>query len=57
MTRNKPSGKKIKLAKLRKHTKWAPFWIIPKKMGTGAKVHPSAVSRRKRSWRRDKTKV
>lgn len=56
MARFKPSGKKIRLAKARKRTKWAPFWTIPKKYGKGRRVHPGRHST-KRSWRRTKLKV
>lgn len=49
--------KKIKLAKAGKHTKWAPFWIIIKKFGPGKRVHPSSITRLKRSWRGTKLKI
>ena len=48
--------KKIKLAKQNRKTKWAPFWVILKKFGIGKRVHPSRLTRVKRSWRRTKIK-
>ena len=57
MSRNKPRGKKIRLIKKKKQTKWAPFWVVPKKAGRGKKIHPSRFTHIKRSWRRTKTKA
>ena len=57
MARNKPVGKKTRLAKKSKQTKWAPFWIVPKAAGKGKKIHPSRFTAVKRSWRRTKTKA
>jgi len=57
MARYKSRSKKIKLAAKRKQTRWAPFWIIPKKYRTGRRVHPSRHTRIKRSWRRNKLKI
>ena len=51
------SSKKRHLAKAGKHTKWAPFWAVLKKFGQGKKVHPSAITHVKRSWRRKKLKI
>lgn len=48
----KSSGKKKKLASAAKHTRWAPFWIIPKIFGTGRRIHPSRVTRKRRRWRK-----
>ena len=50
-------GKKLRLAKLGRQTKWAPFWIIPKIFGKGRRIHPSRVTKVKRTWRRTKTKA
>jgi len=50
-------GKKIKLAKHGRRTKWAPIWVVLKKYGKGKRVHPSAVTRHKRHWRRTKLRV
>ncbi len=49
--------KKIKLGKHGRQTKWAPFWIIPKALGKGKRVHPSEVTHVKRHWRRTKLKI
>jgi len=57
MARVKHPAKKRRLAKKRKQTRWAPFWTIPKKYGVGKRIHPSAHTVVKRSWRRTKTKV
>lgn len=57
MARNTPKGKKIRLGKQGKRSKWAPFWIVPKILGQGKKVHPSRFSSGKRSWKRTKTKA
>lgn len=53
----KNKQKKIKLATANKHTKWAPIWVVLKKFGTGKKVHPSATTKHKRSWRITKLKI
>lgn len=57
MARYKHPSRKKRLAKARKHTKWAPFWTVPKKYGKGRRVHPGRHTARKRSWRRTKLKV
>jgi len=49
--------KKIKLGKVARQTKWAPVWVVLKKLGAGKKVHPSAVTHVKRNWRRSKLKI
>ena len=49
--------KKIKLARANKQTRWAPVWVVVKKLGKGKRVHPSAVTHVKRSWRRTKLKI
>ena len=41
--------KKIKLSKQGRRTKWAPFWTVIKKYGKGKRVHPSRMTRIKRS--------
>lgn len=53
----KTKNKKIRLAKLNKQTRWAPFWIIPKIYGLGRRVHPGRNTEVKRSWRRTKSKA
>jgi len=57
MARYKPKAKKMRLAKRRKQTKWAPFWIIPKIHRPGRRVHPFRHTVVKRSWRRNATKA
>jgi ribosomal protein L39E len=49
--------KKIKLSKANRRTRWAPVWVVVKKLGTGKRVHPSAVTYIKRHWRRNKLKI
>jgi len=53
----KNQNKKTKLANLNKQTKWAPIWIILKKYGPGKRIHPSAITRHRRSWRRIKLHI
>jgi len=57
MNEKRLQQKKIKLSKANKRTRWAPVWIILKKFGKGKRVHPSAVTRVRRSWRRTKLKI
>ena len=57
MARYKPRAKKLRLAKARQHTKWAPIWIIPKINRGLKRIHPSRYTRIKRSWRRTKTRA
>jgi ribosomal protein L39E len=49
--------KKAKLAVAARQTKWAPVWVVMKKYGTGKRIHPSATTRYKRSWRRTKLHI
>lgn len=51
------TSKKIKLGKMARRTKWAPFWVVLKKFGQGKKMHPSRMTRIRRSWRRNKLKI
>jgi ribosomal protein L39E len=53
----KKKQKKVKLARLGKRTKWAPVWAVLKKFGMGKRVHPSAMTRTRRSWNRTKLKI
>lgn len=53
----KKSKRKERLAKKGRQTKWAPVWVILKKFGAGKKIHPSAITRHRRSWRRTKLKI
>lgn len=57
MASTKTSGKKKRLGKAAKQTRWAPFWLIPKAMGKGKKVHPSHLTKIKRGWRRSRIKA
>ena len=50
-------GKKEKLAKQGRRTKWAPVWVVLKKFGPGKRIHPSAITRYKRSWRKGKLHI
>lgn len=50
-------SKKRKLDKAGTHAKWAPFWAVMRKYGTGKRVHPSEITHVKRSWRRTKLKI
>ncbi|MEK6741940.1 MAG: hypothetical protein AABX91_02300 [Nanoarchaeota archaeon] len=49
--------KKTKLAVKARQTKWAPVWAVLKKFGPGKRIHPSSITRQKRSWRRTKLHV
>ena len=49
--------KKIKLSKQTRRTKWAPVWAVLKKFGTGKRIHPSAMTKIRRNWRRTKLKI
>jgi ribosomal protein L39E len=53
----KNQNKKMKLSKAGRRTKWAPFWAVVKKFGMGKRVHPSAMTRHRRNWRRTKLKI
>jgi ribosomal protein L39E len=57
MVKVQSSGKKKRLGKAASQTRWAPFWTVPKVFGKGAKVHPSAITKIKRNWRRTKLKA
>jgi len=57
VTRKKLYQKKIKLGKHGKRTKWAPVWAVLRKFGPGKRVHPSAITRIRRSWRRTKLNI
>jgi len=56
MARYKTNAKKIRLGKQGGRVKWAPFWVVPKTYGKGKRVHPSRLTRIKRTWRRTKIK-
>ncbi len=55
MSRYKNLAKKLRLAKKRKQTRWAPFWTVPKIYGKTRRVHPGRHTHVKRHWRRTKT--
>ncbi len=50
-------GKKLRLAKKGRQSRWAPFWVVPRILRSGRRVHPGRYTSVKRHWRRDKTKV
>jgi ribosomal protein L39E len=49
--------KKAKLAVKARQTKWAPVWVVMRKYGTGKRIHPSATTKYRRSWRRTKLHI
>lgn len=49
--------KKQKLAVKARQTKWAPIWAVIRRYGLGKRVHPSAMTRYRRSWKRTKLHV
>jgi len=51
------NGKKAKLMKAGRQTKWAPVWVVLKTSGVGKRIHPSAITRKRRSWRRTKLHI
>jgi len=53
----KNTQKKSTLSKKTRQTKWAPIWAVLKKFGKGKKVHPSQMTKQKRSWRRTKLHI
>jgi ribosomal protein L39E len=57
MATYKHLSRKLRLAKLHKQTRWAPFWTVMKIYGKGRRVHPGRHTEIKRSWRRTKTKA
>ena len=57
MVKVQSSGKKKRLGKAASQTRWAPFWTVSKKLGKGAKAHPSSITTVKRNWRRTRIKA
>jgi len=57
MARYKSLPKKLHLSKQGGRTKYAPFWTVFKVFGKGKKVHPAAITKVKRSWRRRKLRI
>ena len=57
MARYKHLSRKLRLAKKNMQTRWAPYWTVFKKYGTGRRVHPGRHTVVKRSWKRTRTKA
>ncbi len=55
--RKKRYQRKIKFSKAHKRTRWAPVWVVLKKLGAGKKRHQSSVTHVRRHWRRTKLKI
>ena len=53
----KHAKRKETFAKKGRQTKWAPVWAVLKKYGNGKRVHPSAMTHNRRSWKRTKLNV
>ena len=51
------ANRKKHFERLRKQTKWAPFWAVLRKFGLGKRIHPSEITRVRRNWRRTKLKI
>lgn len=49
--------KKTRLGSSNRQTKWAPIWAVIRKYGMGKRIHPSMMTRYRRSWRRTKLKL
>jgi len=56
-SKRKKYQRKVKLSKANRRTRWAPFWVVLKKLGAGKKAHPSSVTHIRRHWRRTKLKI
>ncbi|MBT3404684.1 hypothetical protein HN832_02875 [archaeon] len=54
---NQKGKRKERLAVKTRQTKWAPVWAVLRKFGVGKKVHPSHITKNRRSWRRTKLKI
>lgn len=55
--KSKNQEKKAKLAKKARLTKWAPIWAVLRKYGKGKRIHPSTMTKQRRSWRRTKLHI
>ncbi len=53
----KNTEKKVKLAVKARQTKWAPVWAVLRKYGIGKRIHPSNITKYRRSWRRTKLHI
>jgi ribosomal protein L39E len=51
---NKNPIKKQRLTVKGRQTRWAPIFAVLKKFGVGKRIHPSAITRHRRTWRRTK---
>jgi ribosomal protein L39E len=53
------TARKVKLSKAGQRTRWAPVWVVIKRFGTGKarSIHPSQITRNRRSWRRTKLHI
>jgi len=49
--------KKIVLGVHTRRTMWAPSWAVVRRFGKGKRVHPSAMTKIRRNWRRTKLKI
>jgi len=49
--------KKEKLAVKARQTKWAPVWCVLRKYGKGKRIHPSRITKHRRSWKRTKLHI
>ena len=49
--------KKATLVKKGRQTKWAPVWVVLRKFGMGKRIHPSAITKHRRNWRRTKLHI
>jgi len=56
-SRKKRYQKKIKLSKANRKTRWAPVWVVLKKLGPGKRAHPSSVTYVRRHWKQIKLKI
>jgi ribosomal protein L39E len=53
----KYKGKKDKLSKQGRRTKWAPVWAVLRRFGVGKRVHPASMTKLRRNWRRTKLHI
>ncbi len=53
----KNAQKKATLGKKARQTKWAPVWAVLKKYGMGKRIHPSSMTKYRRSWKRTKLHI
>ena len=53
----KHKQKKERLTVKARQSKWAPVWAVIRKYGAGKRVHPSVMTKNRRSWRRTKLHI